>query len=252
MNTPISAAQDEQTLAPQIHVKSYSRYAQVAAGALAATALLSKSAKAVVSPPLTFAQIPGSTADFKVLNYALALEALEADLYVQALQRLTTGGNQNSLGLQINGLGISSSEPDVRYAQLFGRVEREHRDFLNTALGTESLLTKAPFNTAKFDFGMNNRSREQVLDLLYTIEQTGTTAYLGAIPSFETKTYLRVAGGIQATEARHTAVIAAVYNQLFGATTKPIAPAYSENNGIDPLAAPDTVLAAASQFIVLS
>ncbi len=242
MNNTISA--------PETQVKSYSRYAKAAAGlAIAAAVTLPKRAAAAVNPPLTFAQIPG-TGDVKVLNYALALEALEADAYAQAFQRLTTGGNQNSLGLQINGLGISTSEEDVHYTQLFGRVEVEHRNFLDTALGTASILRSAPFNTAKFDFGINNLNRRGVLDLLYTLEQTGVGAYLGAIPFFATNTYLLPAGGIQATEARHTAVIAAVYNKLYG-VSKQVAPLYNQNNGIDALVAPDTVLAAASQFIVL-
>jgi len=235
---------------PETEVKPFSRYAKAAAGlALAAAVTLPKRAAAVVNPPLTFAQIPG-TGDTKVLNYALALEALEADLYVQALQRLTTGGNANSLGVQITGLGLSASEPDVRYTQLFGRVEREHRDFLIQALGTNSLLLSAPFNTAKFDFSMNNLSRQQVVNLLYTVENLGVSAYLGAIPFFVTNTFLLVAGGIQATEARHTATIAYIYNKLFAATF-PISPPANVNNGIDPLIAPDVVLQAASQFIVL-
>lgn len=242
MNNTISA--------PEAEVKPFSLYAKAAAGlavAAAVTALPKKAA--AVTPALTFAQIPG-TGDFKVLNYALALEALEADLYVQALQRLTTGGNQNSLNVQITGLGLSATEPDVRYTQLFGRVEREHRDFLIQALGTRSLLLSAPFNTARFDFNMNNLTRQQVVNLLYIAENTGVGAYLGAIPFFETKDFLLIAGGIQATEARHTATIAYIYNKLFG-VTYPVAPAANVNNGIDPLTPPDTVLAAVSPFIVL-
>ncbi len=241
MNNTISA--------PETGVKPYSRYAAAAAGlAVAAAVTLPKKAAAAVNPPLTFAQIPG-TGDAKVLNYALALEALESEAYAQANQRLTTGGNNNSLGLQINGLGLATSEPDVRYVQLFGRVEVEHRNFLDTALGSASILRSA-LSGAKFDFNINALSRQQVLDLLYTLEQTGVGAYLGAIPFFATNTYLQQAGGIQATEARHTAVIAAIYNKLFG-VSKQVAPPYNQNNGIDALVAPDTVLAAASQFIVL-
>ena len=60
-----------------------------------------------VSPQLTFeANVPGK-GDVKVLNYALALEDLEANLYVQALQRLTTGGT-NAVGKTIPGLGLAA------------------------------------------------------------------------------------------------------------------------------------------------
>ena len=76
-----------------------------------------------------------------MLNYALALEALEADLYVQALQRLTTGGT-NGVNKTIPGLGIATSEIDVRYLAQFGTVERQHRDFLNTTLGSQSIASE--------------------------------------------------------------------------------------------------------------
>ncbi|MDX1933157.1 MAG: ferritin-like domain-containing protein [Capsulimonadales bacterium] len=209
-----------------------------------------------VTPPLRFSDIPGQ-GDIKVLNYALALEALEADLYAQALLRLT-GGGTNQLGRTIPGLGLNDSAPDVRYVREFGQVEAQHRDFLNGALGGQSILLSA-LRTARFDFGIETQSRQQVVDLLYTVENLGTQAYLGAIKFFATKTYLLPAGAIQATEARHTAVIAAISNALFGPTklTAPLAGQTANINGqvntagIDSTAEPDAVLATASPFIVL-
>ena len=103
-------------------------------------------------------------------------------------------------------------------------------------------------------------TREQVIDFIYTVENTGTSAYLGAISFFTDKTYLLVAGGIQATEARHTATIAIVSNLLFGPkhVTAPLAgqdsgPQGGVTNrvGIDGTLAPNTVLAAVSPYIVL-
>jgi len=234
----------------------------LAVATLSAISLTSKPARAV-SPALTFNDIPG-TGDIKVLNYALALEALEADLYAQALQRLTTGGT-NGVGKTIPGLNLSSGEPDVAYTALFGIVERQHRDFLNSALGAQSILNTA-LKGAAFDFGIENLSRQQVLDTLYTVENLGTQAYLGAIRFFATKTYLLAAGAIQATEARHTAVIAATFNRLlaagtFSGTPKFTAPLVGQpvningqtnTAGIDSTAAPDDVLAIASPFIVLA
>jgi len=71
-------------------------------------------------PSLTFNDIPG-TGDIKVLNYALALEAAEAELYRQAVLRLTTGGTIN--GERVSGLGVSTSAPDVKYINEFAVVE---------------------------------------------------------------------------------------------------------------------------------
>ena len=199
---------------------------------------------------ITFAQIPGD-GDIKVLNYALALEAFEAELYRQAVLRLTTGGQVN--GVAVAGLGLADSEPDVRYLREFATVESEHRDFLNGALGAASIIgtgSNGILRNATFDFDIESLSRTQVVDLIYTVENTGTSAYLGAIPFFATNTYLAVAGGIQATEARHTAYIAAVRNLLFGATLN-TAPLASQNNGIDTALPPDQVLAAVGPNIIL-
>lgn len=210
----------------------------LAGASLAAAAFLAAGrparAQATTKPSLTFAQIPG-TGDIKVLNYALALEALEANLYVQAIARLQA-------------LGVGAGEPDLRYAQEIGAVEANHRDFLNDALGQASIIgtgANGILRNATFDFGINSLNRQQVVNLLYTVENTGVQAYLGAITSFDTKQFLAAAGAIQATEARHTAVIAAVSNTLFN-TNLNTAPLASDNNGIDSTLSPDQVLAAVS------
>jgi hypothetical protein len=202
------------------------------------------------SQPFTFADSLFGTGDIKVLNYALALEATETDLYRQALLRLTTGGDIN--GVQVAGLNLPADAPDVRYVSQFARVEREHRDFLIGQLGAQAITNNA-LRGATFDFGIASLDRRGIVDLLRVVEETGTEAYLGAIPFFATKTFLAVAGGIQATEARHTAVITAVQNTIFGERI-PTAPLADNNNGIDRTRTPDQVLAAVSGpngFIVL-
>ncbi len=191
--------------------------------------------------------IPGS-GDIKVLNYALALEALEADLYDQALKRLTTGGT-NGLGTTITGLNLGENEPDVKYITEFKQVEIDHRDFLIAAIGPKNILA-TKLEGALFDFNMENLNRRQVVELVLLAEATGVGAYLGAIPKFETRKYLQLAAAIQGTEARHTAAITVVKNKLFG-TTDPPAPLYNDNRGIDKSIAPDDVLTAVSPFIVL-
>jgi Ferritin-like domain len=215
----------------------------LAAGA-AAAALLSPPKAFAVSPALTFADIPG-TGDIKVLNYALALEDLEADLYTQAFQRLTVGG-KNKLGIEMKGMNLGFNNPDVYFMHVFGIVEASHRDFLRGALGS------AAIPQFKYNFNMQNLTRKQIVDLVYTAEATGTGAYLGAINYLQTKTYLQIAGAIQGTEARHTAVFAQIANQLFneGLNTAPLTKQYGGSNGIDQPIAPDTVLKAVSGFIV--
>lgn len=221
-----------------------SRSALIAAGVGIAGLAAPQIARAV-TPALTFADIPG-TGDVKVLNFALALEDLEADLYQQALMRLTSGGT-NALGTAITGLGLRDRDIDVKYVSEFGVIEQQHRDFLRS----EIRKVATPITPFKYNFNIQNLNRKQVDDLIFTAEKTGVAAYLGAIPSLATRKYLRTAGAIQGTEARHTAVIAAVLNQLFR-EGQPVAPLAAQNNGIDQPMTPDAVLAAVSPFIVTS
>ena len=231
------------------------------AGLVAAATLLgAKPSRAAVSPALTFSQIPG-TGDVQILNYALALETLEADLYAQALLRLTTGGT-NALGQTITGLNLPSSQPDVAYITEFAVVEAQHRDFLNSALGTASIIgtgTNGILAGAKFDFGfadaaaVPNNTRQDVIQLVYTAEATGVGAYLGAVPLLAPKSpYLAIAAAIQGTEARHTAAIAIVFNALGFTPLKDTAPLVGQTetivglgpvtSGIDGTLDPNTVL----------
>ncbi len=183
-----------------------------------------------VDPKLTGATsvpIPGTTPDTKALNFALALETLEAELYRQALLRLTTGGT-DMFGSAIAGLGLASTQLDVQYLTTFGKVEAEHRDFLTTALGGNWVTTAK----ALFDFGFattNNfgtapLSRLQTMQLIYAAEQTGISAYLGGITAgglVAGSQYLGIAASILGTEARHTTAVAILLNSgLFNETPK--------------------------------
>ena len=205
------------------------RGAGLAAAGLAAASLLSaKPAQAATTGTATtlyFAtapagvtgavQVPG-TGDTQVLNFALALETLEAELYRQAILRLTTGGT-DMFGNTITGLGLASTELDVKYLTEFAVIEAQHRDFLTKALGGNWVTTAG----AKFDFGFadtNNfglpaLTRLQTVQLVYAAEQTGVSAYLGGAgvltPGSSNLTY---AAAIVGTEARHTTAVAIVLN----------------------------------------
>ena len=154
--------------------------------------------------------------DIKVLNFALALETLEARLYKDALARLTTGGT-DMFGNTITGLNVSGA--DVTYLTTFGTVEAEHQAFLESQLGGNWAISAG----AKFDFGFadtNNfgtppLTRLQTVQLVYAAEQTGISAYLGgAGPGGLTPggPYLGVAASILGTEARHTTAVAILLN----------------------------------------
>ena len=213
-------------------------------------------AQSTNKPPIFFKSDIFGDGDIAVLNYALSLEALEADLYVQALQRLTTGGT-NALGKQISGLNQSASSPAVDYLQEFGAVEKAHRDFLNGALGSASILAAGhALNGTKFDFGLDDISKypsvASVVELVRTAEALGVMAYTGAVTEFSSANspYLQTAAAIEGTEARHTAVITAILNGLTGQSL-PVAPLYNQNNGRETFLNPNMVLQRVRPFIVL-
>lgn len=206
--------------------------------------------------PITFTPATFGQGDFGVLNYALSLEALEADLYVQALQRLT-GGGTNALGRTITGLNQPTSSPAVDYLQQFGQVENAHRNFLNGALGNASILSPGKaLDGAKFDFGLDDTAKypdtASVVELVRLAEATGVKAYTGAVTYFSSANspYLQTAAAIEGTEARHTAVITAILNGLTG-NPMPVAPLANQNGGRETFLPPDAVLAMVRPFIVL-
>jgi len=236
------------------------------AGMAAATLASARPARALTS--LTLNDIPG-TGNIKILNFALALEDLETELYVQALQRLTGGGNGGrdvsaSVGA-ITGLGLSTGNRAVSFTNAFTAVERSHRDYLRAKI---SQLGGTPINPFKYNFGIQTMSAQQVCDLIFLAEQTGVGAYLGAISLLDrnastTPAVFQIAASIQGTEARHTAIFADILNDQFG-EAKDVAPlpappftnqapfdnAQPNGKAIDKPVPPNTVLNNVKGFIL--
>lgn len=207
------------------------------AGIAAASLLSSRAAQAAAPNPATavtlyFSAVPpagspnpiqipststnaGSGPVVQGLNYAFALETLEAEFYRQVIARLT-GGGTDMFGNAITGLGASGT--DVNLVMEFGQVENDHRDFLaNTLYGTTD-ITKNPYIQMglKFDFGINSMDRPTVVQTTYTVELHGVMAYSGAAPSLIGSQYLAIAAAILGTEARHTSGLAFAVNGLAG------------------------------------
>ena len=213
------------------------------AALLSGAALLAATPKAAhaVTPPIQFTDAIFGTGDVKVLNYALSLEVLEADLYNQCVARLTA-------------LGVAATDPVRAYVEKFGKVENQHRDFLIGAIKAANkgtTILDGALKGASFNFGTALDTKASILDFLITVEDTGVKAYIGAVPFFTPgSAYLPTAAAIQGTEARHTAALIATKNKINN-TFAPPAPLYNQNNGIDTNLAPQTVLNAVSQYIVL-
>lgn len=152
-----------------------------------------------------FAQASPFKNDIEVLNYALTLENFESELYKALV-----------------GLGKLQGK-DLQYVQLFGQQEAAHVD---AVASTIQKLGGTPVQKSQYNFGAAGplNTREDVLNLLVTVEQTGMSAYQGAAVYIQDKGILAAAGSIMQVEARHTAVIRELVGQfpVPDAFTKPL------------------------------
>lgn len=160
-----------------------------------------------------FPGIPGSSENVVVLNYALTLETLEADLYRQAIniaagKPASTPAPANSdysgyaLSVGTGGLSGAQAQAGFVYLQQYAGVEAAHRDFLRTALGSAAVPANPKGYTAPF--GTDLRS---ILTVIRTAEETGVRAYLGAAGFLTDPALIQTASSIYSTESRHSAGI---------------------------------------------
>jgi len=165
--------------------RSFLRYAGVgvAAAGLLATASCTKDHPIIA--PSTGIDI-GATGDLAILNYAYALEQLEAAFYTQVI--LTPYS------------GISTDEK----AMLTSIRDHEilHREFFKAALGINA-IPPLTVDFSKIDFS----NRAATLGAAKAFEDTGVTAYNGAAYLIGSGAYLTLAGKIVSVEARHAALV---------------------------------------------
>lgn len=124
--------------------------------------------------------------DVGILNYAYALEQLEAAFYIQVVANYYTGINDEEKSLL----------KDIRDHEI------AHREFFKAALSTSAI------QALEVDFSsINFTSRDSVLATAKAFEDLGVAAYNGAGPLIQSKDYLTLAGKIVSVEARHAALI---------------------------------------------
>jgi len=161
--------------------------------------------------------------DVDVLNYAFALEQLEAAFYTQVVTHPQFASTFPSQAEQ-------TILRDLRDHEVV------HRDFFAAALGSARIPDLTPIFTA-----VTFTDRTSVLQTAQTFEDLGVGAYNGAGRFLRSAALLTVAGKIVSVEARHAAAIRAVLN---GNRSTAFAPA-----AFDPALPPAQVLAAAAPFI---
>ena len=166
--------------------RSFLRYAGVGVASVGLLATAASCHKDHKINPATNSIDLGAKGDIAILNYAYALEQLEAAFYLQVAATPYSG--------------ITSSETalltDIRDHEVL------HREFFKAALGASAIPALTP------DFSsINFSNRASVLGAAAAFEDTGVSAYDGAGYLIDNSAYLLIAGKIVSVEARHAALI---------------------------------------------
>ncbi len=180
-------------------------------------------------PPPTFAGVTlNFSNNFGVLNYAYALEQLEAAFYTAVVANAS--------------FNTIFAENERRILTDLRDHEIAHREFFERAIPALG-GTLIPDLTPNFD-AINFGSRDSVLVTARAFEDLGVAAYNGAGPLLSNdeqgRTLLTVAGKIVSVEARHAAAI----RDLLAPRTGAFAP-----QAFDDAFTPQQVLATAAPFI---
>ena len=160
--------------------------------------------------------------DAGILNYAYALEQLEAAFYTKVVASTSTG--------------LSTSE--MNYFKDIRDHEIAHREFFKNALGSNAI----PALDVNFS-AVNFNSRDSILTTSKAFEDLGVSAYNGAGPLLKDANNLLLAGKIVSVEARHAALIRdLISNGTFADNTA------VDSNGLDLSRIPSEVLAIAGAY----
>ncbi|MES2522740.1 MAG: ferritin-like domain-containing protein [Gemmatimonadota bacterium] len=160
--------------------------------------------------------------DVGVLQFAYALEQLEADFYTQVVNNFS-GSTAFSAAEQ-------AILTDIKYHEVL------HRELFKAALGATNGFTLTP-TYGNLDF----KNRTAVLNAARDFEDLGVAAYNGAGQYLTVGANLTLAGKIVSVEARHAAVI----RDLINPKSADFAP-----NAFDDVKRPATVRTAAQGFVV--
>jgi hypothetical protein len=124
--------------------------------------------------------------DTGVLNYAYALEQLEAAFYIQVMATPYSG----------------MTAIETEYLRDIRDHEIAHREFFKNALGSNAIQgLEVNFSSINFS------NRDSVLGTARAFEDLGVSAYNGAGRLLTSAAFLTLAGKIVSVEARHAAII---------------------------------------------
>jgi len=161
--------------------------------------------------------------DAGILNYAYALEQLEAAFYTQIIA--TPYANISAL--------------EMAYLKDIRDHEVAHREFFKAALASNAIESlEVDFSSIDFT------NRTSVLATAKAFEDLGVSAYNGAGKLISNPDYLTLAGKIVSVEARHAAWIRDIISMGSFADMSAV-----DGNGLDKARMPDDVLTIAGTYI---
>ncbi|MBO2010536.1 ferritin-like domain-containing protein [Hymenobacter negativus] len=221
-----------QPLYTPIKRRSFFMYAGATAGATAL--VLAGCSKDSDSTPVNNGISLGS-GDVGVLNYAYALEQLEAAFYAQVKASTNTG--------------LSAAE--TAYFSEVAAHEAIHRDFFKAAINRDApgkILQNLTPNFSNIDFTKRLKSGTDtklgILDAAKAFEDLGVAAYNGAGKLIKTAAYLVIAGQIVSVEARHAAYVRELITPNTFSSSDQV-----DASGLDKAMSPMDVIAIAQSFV---
>jgi len=168
---------------PGMARRSFLRYAGAGAASVGLLAVAACHKDHTVAPT---ANIDIGSGDTGILNFAYALEQLEAAFYIKVIATPYSG----------------MSATELSYLTSIRDHEILHRNFFKAAIGASAI----PGLTVDFS-SIDFTSRSSVLGAAKAFEDTGVMAYDGAGYLIQNPAYLTIAGKIVSVEARHAALI---------------------------------------------
>jgi len=204
--------------------RKFFTYAGFSAATIMAASSCTKEQRDYLDPRNKPDSVNLGSGDIGILNYAYALEQLEAAFYLKVTSSYYDGASQK----------------EKMYLDDILRHEIAHREFFKTALGDKAIgALKVDFSSIDF------KSRASVLGTAKAFEDLGVSAYNGAGELLQSADYLLLAGKIVSVEARHAAAVRDLikYGDFAG-------PDVVDEMGLDVYRTPPQVLAIAGKYIV--
>jgi hypothetical protein len=180
------------------------------------------------APVISTTAVNLGSGDPGILNYAYALEQLEAAFYTSVVAATS--------------FATIFSASEQKLLTDIKAHEITHREFLKTALGTNAI----PALEVNFS-AINFNDRTSVLNTAKAFEDLGVAAYNGAGQLISSTAYLLLAGKIVSVEARHAAAI----RDLISPKTASFAgdDVVTADQGLDGAKPPSAVLAIAGAYL---